>query len=69
MYGKSSKHHERHCFILFFMNFHSSTPKTGCKKPDPNCGKTDALTYIILSMLPEIINKMIFNIWKIKVTP
>jgi len=39
------------------------------KTPDPNCGKTAALTFIILYMLTEIINKMIFNVWKIKETP
>jgi len=39
------------------------------KAPHLNCGKTVALTFIIPSMLPEIIYKMIFNVWKIKETP
>jgi len=39
------------------------------KTPDTNCGKIAALTFIIASMLPEIIHKILFNLWKIKETP
>ncbi len=38
------------------------------KTPDPNCEKTVALTFIIPSILPEIIYKIIFNVWKTKET-
>ena len=70
MYGKSRKHFERHCFILFWWTPTGKHLKqiAEIKTPDPNCGKTVALTFTIPSMLPEIIYKMIFNVWKIKET-
>ena len=38
------------------------------KTPDPICRKTVFLTFIIASMLPEIIHKIIFSVWKSKET-
>jgi len=39
------------------------------KTPDPNCRKMDALTFTIASMLPQIVYKILFNVWKIKEIP
>jgi len=39
------------------------------KRPHLNDGKTVYLTLIIASILPEIIHKIFFNVWKIKETP
>jgi len=61
MYEKSRKHHERHCFILFWWTSTQAHLKqiAKMKTPDPNCEKTVALTFTIPSMLPEIIHKTI----------
>jgi len=57
---------ERHCFLLFIL------PKTDCinfNTPNQSCGKTVYLTYILQSMFPEIIHKILLNVWKIKEKP
>jgi len=70
MYEKSKKHHERCWFILFWLTSTQTHLKQTAeiKTPDPNCGKIAALIIIIASMLPEIIHKVRFNVWKIKET-
>jgi len=58
-------------YLIFLMSFHSSSPKqiAELETPDPNCGKTVFLTFIISSMLSEIIQKILINVWKIKESP
>jgi len=71
VYGKSRKHHEGHCFILFWWISTQAHVKqiAEMKTSDPNYGKTVFLTVTISSMLPEIIHNILFNLWKSKETP
>jgi len=68
MYGKSGKHHESHCFLLFWQSSFQDHLKQNAKMqtPHPNCGRV-SLSFIIISLSPEKIHK--FSIlWKIKET-
>ncbi len=52
------------------MNFHSSTPKTDCRNETNQIQivGNSLLTYMMSSMLQEIIHKMLFSVWKNKET-
>jgi len=68
---KVSKHHERYRFLSFWWSSTQGHLKQIAerKSPAPYYGKTVFLTYLISSMLPEIIHKILFSFWKIKETP
>jgi len=52
---KSTKHNERHCFLLFWWSSSQAHQKqiAEINTPHPNSGKTVYFNFIIASMLPE----------------
>jgi len=70
VYLKSRKHHERYCFLSFWWTSTQTNLKqmAEMKTTDPNCEKTVFLTFIKASMLPVIIHRIFFNLWKSKET-